>query len=454
MGDSERIVLTSLAGYGAWDQPVPAARRAGDSRHVRPPGVKRVRSEADCPDAKRRASHYGDVESRQHCTGSPTATSTVTTTARDDTSRHRHDNNNSLHWSCSTGERPCRSVNEYECLNRIEEGTYGVVFRGRERATGAIVALKRIKVEQERNGFPSTALREVSILLGLRHANIVQVKEVVVSADPVKVFLVMEYVEHDLKTLSNSMRDGFLMGEIKTLMLQLLSAVAYLHDNWVMHRDLKPSNLLLSHKGVLKVGDFGLAREYCNPPKAYTPVVCTLWYRAPEVLLGDEMYTTAIDVWSVGSIFAELVQKRPLFEGSSQITQIQQIFKLLGTPSEKIWPGWSNLRIVKTVTFAVEPYNRLTSKASLAKLSQSGFKLLNHLLTYDPRKRATAKEALSSEFFEESPLPVDSSLFPTWPAKSELAKGVYRSGSPGRSQGRNQSMPQAAGSTDSRFRFK
>ncbi|CAH1775744.1 unnamed protein product [Owenia fusiformis] len=312
----------------------------------------------------------------------------------------------------------CRSVEEFHCLNRIEEGTYGVVYRARDKKTNEIVALKRLKMEKEKEGFPITSLREISTILKGQHENIVTVREIVVGSNMDKIYIVMDYVEHDLKSLMESMKQPFLVGEVKTLMLQLLRAVNHLHDNWILHRDLKTSNLLLSHKGILKVGDFGLAREYGSPLKPYTPIVVTLWYRAPELLLGTKQYDTAIDVWSVGCIFAEFLTMKPLFPGKSEIDELNRIFKDLGTPNEKIWPGVGDLPTMKKCTFAEYPYNTLRNRFG-SYLTEKGFELVNKFLTYDPKKRIKAQDALKHEFFKESPQPVDPSMFPTWPAKSE-----------------------------------
>ncbi|KAG8568891.1 hypothetical protein GDO81_014194 [Engystomops pustulosus] len=183
----------------------------------------------------------------------------------------------------------CRSVEEFQCLNRIEEGTYGVVYRAKDKKTDEIVALKRLKMEKEKEGFPITSLREINTILKAQHDNIVRVREIVVGSNMDKIYIVMNYVEHDLKSLMETMKQPFLPGEVKTLMIQLLRGVRHLHDNWILHRDLKTSNLLLSHAGILKVGDFGLAREYGSPLKPYTPIVVTLWYRAPELLLGAKV---------------------------------------------------------------------------------------------------------------------------------------------------------------------
>uniref|UniRef100_A0A096M6W1 cyclin-dependent kinase n=1 Tax=Poecilia formosa TaxID=48698 RepID=A0A096M6W1_POEFO len=322
----------------------------------------------------------------------------------------------------------CRSVEEFQCLNRIEEGTYGVVYRAKDKKTDEIVALKRLKMEKEKEGFPITSLREINTILKAQHPNIVTVREIVVGSNMDKIYIVMNYVEHDLKSLMETMKQPFLPGEIKTLMLQLLRGVRHLHDNWILHRDLKTSNLLLSHKGILKIGDFGLAREYGSPLKQYTPVVVTLWYRSPELLLGAKEYSTAVDMWSVGCIFGELLTQKPLFPGKSEIDQINKIYKDLGSPSEKIWPGYSELPAVKKMSFTEYPYNNLRKRFG-ALLSDQGFDLMNKFLTYCPSKRISADEALKHEYFRETPLPIDPSMFPTWPAKSEQQR-VKRGTSP------------------------
>ncbi|KAK5923307.1 hypothetical protein CgunFtcFv8_000288 [Champsocephalus gunnari] len=270
----------------------------------------------------------------------------------------------------------CRSVEEFQCLNRIEEGTYGVVYRAKDKKTDEIVALKRLKMEKEKEGFPITSLREINTILKAQHPNIVTVREIVVGSNMDKIYIVMNYVEHDLKSLMETMKQPFLPGEVKTLMIQLLRGVRHLHDNWILHRDLKTSNLLLSHKGILKIGDFGLAREYGSPLKPYTPVVVTLWYRSPELLLGAKEYSTAVDLWSVGCIFGELLTQKPLFPGKSEIDQINKIFKDLGSPSEKIWPGYNELPAVKKMTFTEYPYNNLRKRFG-ALLSDQGFDLMN-----------------------------------------------------------------------------
>ncbi|KAJ1410612.1 Serine/threonine-protein kinase, active site [Sesbania bispinosa] len=316
----------------------------------------------------------------------------------------------------------CRSVDEFERLNKIDEGTYGVVYRARDKKTGEIVALKKVKMEKEKEGFPLTSLREINILLSFHHPSVVDVKEVVVGSNLDSIFMVMEYMEHDLKGLMESMKQPFSQSEVKCLMLQLLEGVKYLHDNWVLHRDLKTSNLLLNNRGELKICDFGLARQYGSPLKPYTQLVVTLWYRAPELLLGTKQYSTAIDMWSLGCIMAELLSKEPLFNGKTEFDQLDKIFRILGTPNETIWPGFSELPRVK-VNFVKHQYNLLrkkfpaTSFTGSPVLSDSGFDLLNKLLTYDPEKRITAEDALNHEWFREVPLPKSKEFMPTFPAQ-------------------------------------
>ncbi|KAJ4960418.1 hypothetical protein NE237_020328 [Protea cynaroides] len=325
----------------------------------------------------------------------------------------------------------CRSVDEFERLNKIDEGTYGVVYRAKDKKTGEIVALKKVKMEKEREGFPMTSLREINILLSFHHPSIVDVKEVVVGSNLDSIFMVMEYMEHDLKGLMETMKQPYSQSEVKCLMLQLLEGVKYLHDNWVLHRDLKTSNLLLNNRGELKICDFGLSRQYGSPLKPYTHLVVTLWYRAPELLLGAKQYSTAIDMWSLGCIMAELLAKEPLFPGKTEVDQIDKIFKMLGTPNETIWPGLSKLPGVK-VNFVKHRYNMLRKKFPATSftgspiLSDAGFDLLNKLLTYDPEKRITAEAALNHDWFREVPLPKAKDFMPTFPAQHAQDRRLRR----------------------------
>lgn len=172
---------------------------------------------------------------------------------------------------------------------------------------------------------------------------------------------------------------------------------------------------MINDEGILKVGDFGLAREYGSPLKEYTELVVTLWYRAPELLLKAKRYSCPIDVWSIGCIFGEFLSMKPIFPGQSESDQLNLIFKYLGTPNNRIWPGYDDLPLVKKIKFEDHPYNNLSKV--FVDIPKSGFDLANRLLTYCPDKRITAERALNHPFFTEAPLPIDPSLFPTWPSK-------------------------------------
>ncbi|CAG7871201.1 unnamed protein product [Brassica rapa] len=317
-----------------------------------------------------------------------------------------------------------RDVNEYQKLSKINEGTYGVVYKAKDRKTEEIVALKMIKMNMEDEyGFPLTSLREINILLSCNHPSIVNVKEVVVGNGD-SVFMVMEHLEHDLRGVMDRMKQPFSTSEVKCLMIQLLEGLKYLHSNWIIHRDLKPSNLLLNNSGELKICDFGMARQYGSPIKPYTQLVVTQWYRSPELLLGTKEYSTAVDMWSIGCIMGELLSLKPLFRGKSQndIDQLQQIFAVLGTPSETTWPGFTSLPGSKA-KFRKQPYNLLRKKFPAASftggpvLSELGFDLLNRLLNVDPEKRLTVDEALNHAWFNEVPLQKSKEFMPTFPSK-------------------------------------
>eukprot|EP00736_Rhodelphis_marinus_P009719 Rmarinus@m.23748 len=299
-----------------------------------------------------------------------------------------------------------RSVGCFEKLNRIGEGTYGVVYRALEKESGKLVALKKLRMEDEKNGVPVTAVREIRLLKTIRHPNIVQLKEVVVGSNTDSVFLVFEYCDHDLANLmDNVMRKPFSDSEVKCILLQVLRAVDYLHDRWITHRDLKMSNLLYTNQGEVKLCDFGLARNYSDAPRTYSPLVVTLWYRAPEVLFADPkilgkkdqqysplVYTKAVDMWSVGCIFGELLTQKPLMCAKTEVGMLEQLFTLLGAPNDKIWPGFS--KTFPGIVPHATKYKYSSLRQRVPRVSDSGFDLLSRLLTYDPMKRLTTKEAL------------------------------------------------------------
>lgn len=314
----------------------------------------------------------------------------------------------------------CRMVTEFEKLNRIGEGTYGIVYRARDTKRNEIVAMKKMRMEREKDGVPISGLREINILLNLSHENIVNLKDVVVGKSLESIFLVMEYCEQDLASLLDNMQSPFSESQVKCIILQLCSGLNYLHRNFIVHRDLKVSNLLLTDKGCLKIADFGLARKYGLPVKPMTPKVVTLWYRAPELLLQSKIQTTAIDMWAAGCILGELLLHKPLLPGRSEIHQIELIIDLLGTPNDSIWPGYSELPVLENFTLKHQPYNNI--KHIFPWLSSSGIRLLNLLFMYDPKKRISAEDCLQSAYFKEPPLPCEPQLMPSFPQHRNLKR--------------------------------
>ncbi|KAI4261910.1 MAG: hypothetical protein L6R42_002904 [Xanthoria sp. 1 TBL-2021] len=317
----------------------------------------------------------------------------------------------------------CRHVDNFEKLNHIEEGSYGWVSRAKEVLTGEVVALKKLKMENSNDGFPVTGLREIQTLMASSHINIVKLREVVMGDKLDDVFLVMDFLEHDLKTLQEDMMEPFLPSEIKTLLLQLTSAVEYLHSNWIMHRDLKTSNILMNNRGQIKIADFGMARYYGDPPPKLTQLVVTLWYRGPELLLGAGKYGAEVDMWSIGCIFGELLLKEPLLQGKNEVDQLSKIFELCGIPTEETWPGFKRLPNARSLRL---PSNAQTTgaviRAKFPFLTLVGTQLLTALLSLDPKHRPTASEVLAHGYFKEDPRPKSTAMFPTFPSKAGQEK--------------------------------
>ena len=220
-------------------------------------------------------------------------------------------------------------MENYEKVLKIGEGTYGVVYKAKNLRDDTMVALKRIRLDQDEEGVPSTAIREISLLKELRHENVVSLLEVI--HEETKLYLVFEYLDLDLKKhMDSSPHISNDRMVVKGYVYQICAGIAFCHSHRVLHRDLKPQNLLIdTTHNVLKLADFGLARAFGIPVRAYTHEVVTLWYRAPEILLGVRHYSTPVDVWSIGCIFAEMINGKPLFPGDSEIDELFKIFKIL-----------------------------------------------------------------------------------------------------------------------------
>jgi cell division cycle 2-like protein len=242
----------------------------------------------------------------------------------------------------------------------------------------------------------------------------------------------MEYMDYELKALINEKSSEFNLSHIKCIMYQLIKGVEYMHNKWIIHRDLKTSNLLLNSNGILKIADFGLARKYGSPLRHYTKLVVTLWYRAPELLLNCDKYSSAIDIWSVGCIMAELLIKEPLIQGQDELDQLNKIFKLFGTPTEESWPGWNTLPNAQKISFKKYNVNRLrenfpsVSTKDDVILTDKGYDLLSKLLCLNPNKRVTATEALKHPWFNENPLPVKPEDMPKFPELNDKEREIKK----------------------------
>ncbi|XP_066304137.1 cyclin-dependent kinase 1-like [Branchiostoma lanceolatum] len=291
-------------------------------------------------------------------------------------------------------------MEDYVKIEKIGEGTYGVVYKGRNKKTGLTVALKKIRLESEEEGVPSTAIREISLLKELMHPNIVCLQDVLMQES--KLYLVFEFLTMDLKKYMDSIPSGQFMDAmlVKSYLYQILQGIVFCHSRRVLHRDLKPQNLLIDNKGIIKLADFGLARAFGIPVRVYTHEVVTLWYRAPEVLLGSPRYSTPVDIWSIGTIFAEMATKRPLFHGDSEIDQLFRIFRTMGTPTDDIWPGVTQLPDYKPSfpSWKTSP-NQL--KTSVKNMDDQALDLLQKTLIYDPANRISAKAALIHPYFDD-----------------------------------------------------
>lgn len=275
----------------------------------------------------------------------------------------------------------------------IGEGAYGVVYKARDTLTNRFVALKKLKIENENDGISSSTLREVTNLMQLSHENIVKLENV--TFDKERMCLIFELLEVDLRKYLDLLHGYLSEDTVRSFSAQLMSGLAYCHSNGIMHRDLKPHNILVSDRLQLKIADFGLARTFTPFSRPLTMEVITRWYRAPEIVLGNNRYNCSVDVWSIGCIIAEISNKRPIFMGECDIDQLFRIFKVLGTPTNAVWPGVEDMPNYQSL-FPQWPTQKL--EIWFPRLGQDGLNLMEKIFTYDPRYRISAKEALFHPF--------------------------------------------------------
>ncbi|KAG9144507.1 hypothetical protein Leryth_010728 [Lithospermum erythrorhizon] len=311
-----------------------------------------------------------------------------------------------------------RCTDSYEKISKIGQGTYSTVYRARDLITNKIVAMKKVKFVNMDPESVRFMAREISILRRLDHPNVMKLEALVTSRISGSLYLVFEYMEHDLAGLLASPNVKFTEPQIKCYMQQLLRGLEHCHSRGVLHRDIKGSNVLVDNNGNLKIGDWGLATTYePNQTEPLTSRVVTLWYRAPELLLGATAYGPAIDMWSAGCILAELFVGKPIMPGRTEVEQMHKIFKLCGSPSEQYW---KNSKLPHATSFKPQqPYRRRISD-TFKDFSPTALNLVDVLLSMEPNRRGDATSALNSKFFNTKPLPCDPSSLPEYSPSKEL----------------------------------
>ena len=287
-------------------------------------------------------------------------------------------------------------LSRYSTVAVLGQGAYGKVYKARDTQSGQFIAMKKTLHNFEREGVPTTVLREICLLRELAHPNIVNLKDIVVTER--RLYLIFEFVEGDLRKFLQRHEGSLSAMQVKRIMYQMLEGICFCHSRRIMHRDLKPENILISEDQTVKIADFGLARAFQIPMRPYTNEVQTLWYRAPELLLRAAEYSVGIDMWSAGCILADLLRKGPLFRANTEEGQLVEIMKVMGTPTEAVWPGVTQLRGF-SVSFPT--YHRVDFHALFPEAEPLCIDLLEKMLVLDPSARISAKQALKHPFFAE-----------------------------------------------------
>ncbi|XP_068655529.1 protein IMPAIRED IN BABA-INDUCED STERILITY 1-like [Aristolochia californica] len=309
-------------------------------------------------------------------------------------------------------------ADNFEKLEKIGQGTYSSVFRARDLDTGKIVALKKVRFDNFDPESVRFMAREIQILRRLDHPNIVKLEGLIASKLSCSIYLVFEYMDHDLAGLSSCPDINFSESQVKCYMHQLLSGLNHCHSRGIMHRDIKGSNLLVNNEGILKMADFGLANFYNSGQRQpLTSRVVTLWYRPPELLLGSTDYEASVDLWSVGCVFAELLLGKPILQGRTEIEQLHKIFKLCGSPPDEYWKK-SKLPHA-TIFKPQQPYESCLQE-TFKGFPATAVSLIETLLSIEPYKRGTTASALNSEYFMTKPYACDPLSLPKYPPNKEI----------------------------------
>ncbi|KAL3829382.1 hypothetical protein ACJIZ3_018184 [Penstemon smallii] len=311
-----------------------------------------------------------------------------------------------------------RRADSFEKIDKIGQGTYSNVYKARDAITGKIVALKKVRFDNLEPESVRFMAREILILRRLDHPNVVKLQGLVTSRMSCSLYLVFDYMEHDLAGLASSPGVKFTEPQVKCYIHQLLSGLEHCHKRHVLHRDIKGSNLLIDDGGVLKIADFGLASTFDpNNKHPMTSRVVTLWYRPPELLLGSTDYGVGVDLWSAGCILAELFAGKPIMTGRTEVEQLHRIFKLCGSPSEEYW---KKSKLPHATIFKPQQSYKRCIKETFKDFPQSSLPLIDSLLSIDPSERQTATAALKSEFFTTKPYACDPSSLPKYPPSKEM----------------------------------
>lgn len=284
----------------------------------------------------------------------------------------------------------------YTKTRTLGSGAFGEVYEAKDSETSQVVAIKKFGIKSAENGVDFSTIRELKILQELNHPNIVKFLDVFQRKE--NLHLVLELAPYSLAALAPL---GLSQGAIKTVSRQMLAGLAYLHRNWIMHRDLSPGNILITPSGVVKITDFGLSKVLTSQETQHTRFVTTLWYRAPEVLFGTRYYGRTVDLWAAGCILAELLDRRPMFQGGNDIEQVTAIFTKLGTPASEDWPGVSYFPNYMRQQAAAP----LMFERAFREAEPQAVNLLKRLLTYNPSERISAEAALQHPYFSTGPQP-------------------------------------------------
>ncbi|MBA0799509.1 hypothetical protein Gohar_010021 [Gossypium harknessii] len=306
----------------------------------------------------------------------------------------------------------------FQKLDKIGQGTYSSVFKAREVETGRLVALKKVRFDNFQPESIRFMAREITILRRLNHPNVMKLEGVITSRFSSTIYLVFEYMEHDLAGLSSCPDINFTEAQVKCYMKQLLMGLEHCHLRGVMHRDIKASNILVNNQGILKLGDFGLANILTSKNKnQLTSRVVTLWYRPPELLMGSTSYEVSVDLWSVGCVFAEVLMGKPILKGRTEVEQLHKIFKLCGSPPDDYW---KKLKLPHSTMFKPQhPYESCLQQRC-KDIPSTALDLLEILLSVEPHKRGTASSSLMSEYFHTKPFPSDPSSLPKYSPNKEI----------------------------------